>query len=89
MQQMPSSDIHAMGGQPIMAMSVFGWPIDKLPDEVGKRVIEGGRKVCEEVVFHWPVDFLLIHRSPSLAELKVGTSRAMVIKSPYYQIRKS
>ena len=42
------SDIYAMGGKPIMAISIFGWPIDKLPDEVGKRVIEGGRKVCEE-----------------------------------------
>jgi len=42
------SDIYAMGGKPIMAISIFGWPIDKLPEEVGKRVIEGGRKVCEE-----------------------------------------
>ncbi|RLD20372.1 MAG: selenide, water dikinase SelD [Bacteroidetes bacterium] len=42
------SDIYAMGGKPIMAISIFGWPIDKLPDEVGKRVIEGGRKVCDE-----------------------------------------
>jgi len=42
------SDIYAMGGKPIMAISIFGWPIDKLPDEIGKRVIEGGRKVCEE-----------------------------------------
>ena len=42
------SDIYAMGGKPIMAISIFGWPIDKLPDEVGKLVIDGGRKVCEE-----------------------------------------
>jgi selenide,water dikinase len=42
------SDIYAMGGKPIMAISIFGWPLDKLPEEVGKRVIEGGRKVCEE-----------------------------------------
>ena len=42
------SDIYAMGGKPIMAISIFGWPIDKLPEEVGKKVIEGGRKVCEE-----------------------------------------
>ena len=42
------SDIYAMGGKPIMAISIFGWPLDKLPDEVGKRVIEGGRRVCEE-----------------------------------------
>lgn len=42
------SDIYAMGGKPIMAISIFGWPLDKLPVEVGNKVIEGGRKVCEE-----------------------------------------
>ncbi|MCK5105404.1 MAG: selenide, water dikinase SelD, partial [Cyclobacteriaceae bacterium] len=25
------SDIYAMGGEPIMAISILGWPIDKLP----------------------------------------------------------
>lgn len=40
------SDVYAMGGKPIMAIAIFGWPIDKLPPEVGQQVIEGGRKVC-------------------------------------------
>ncbi len=42
------SDIYAMGGKPIMAVSIFGWPIDKLSEEVGGEVIAGGRSVCEE-----------------------------------------
>jgi len=42
------SDIYAMGGKPLMAISIFGWPLDKLPVEVGNKVIEGGKKVCEE-----------------------------------------
>ncbi len=42
------SDIYAMGGKPIMAIAIFGWPLDKLPAEVGKLVIEGGRQVCKE-----------------------------------------
>lgn len=42
------SDIYAMGGTPIMAISIFGWPIDKLPAKVGKKVIEGGMAVCNE-----------------------------------------
>lgn len=42
------SDIYAMGGQPIMAIAIFGWPIDKLPPEVGQRVIDGGRSVCRD-----------------------------------------
>jgi len=40
------SDIYAMGGTPIMAIAILGWPIDKLSPEVANRVIEGGRSVC-------------------------------------------
>ena len=40
------SDIYAMGGSPIMAIAIFGWPLDKLPPDVGQQVIEGGRSVC-------------------------------------------
>jgi selenide,water dikinase len=42
------SDIYAMGGKPLMAISIFGWPIDKLSAEVAREVIEGGRAVCED-----------------------------------------
>jgi len=42
------SDIYAMGGKPLMAISIFGWPINVLPPEVGAKVIEGGRAVCED-----------------------------------------
>jgi selenide,water dikinase len=42
------SDIYAMGGNPIMAIAVFGWPVDKLPLEVGRLVIDGGRQVCQD-----------------------------------------
>ncbi|SMM99730.1 Selenide,water dikinase [uncultured Candidatus Thioglobus sp.] len=42
------SDIYAMGGTPLMAIAIFGWPLDKLPAEVGRQVIEGGRSVCQE-----------------------------------------
>ena len=42
------SDIYAMGGSPLMAISIFGWPIDTLSAEVGRAVIDGGRAICEE-----------------------------------------
>lgn len=42
------SDIYAMGGRPLMAISIFGWPIDKLSAEVAREVIDGGRAVCED-----------------------------------------
>ncbi len=41
------SDVYAMGGKPLVAISIFGWPIDKLPPEVGREVIRGGQDVCK------------------------------------------
>jgi len=42
------SDVYAMGGQPVLAIAILGWPIDKLSPEVARRVIEGSRAVCAE-----------------------------------------
>src|SRR5258706_11894116 len=42
------SDVYAMGGEPLMAIAILGWPIDKIPPEVAKKVLEGSRKVCAE-----------------------------------------
>ncbi len=42
------SDIYAMGGKPLMAISIFGWPIDKLSADVAREVIDGGRFICED-----------------------------------------
>ncbi|WP_369973507.1 selenide, water dikinase SelD [Photorhabdus sp. CRCIA-P01] len=42
------SDIYAMGGKPIMAIAILGWPIDKLAPEMARKVIEGGRAACKE-----------------------------------------
>lgn len=42
------SDIYAMGAQPLMAISIFGWPIDKLDAQTAGDVIEGGRAACKE-----------------------------------------
>ena len=40
------SDIYAMGGKPLMAIAVLGWPPDKLPPRVAACVLEGGRAGC-------------------------------------------
>ena len=42
------SDIYAMGGEPLLAIAIFGWPLDKLPPEVGQQVIDGGRIACRD-----------------------------------------
>jgi selenide,water dikinase len=42
------SDVYAMGGKPLMAVAILGWPVEKLPAELAQRVLDGGRKICEE-----------------------------------------
>jgi len=42
------SDIYAMGGKPLMAIAILGWPIDKIAPEVAAQVMEGGRKACTD-----------------------------------------
>lgn len=41
------SDIYAMGGSPLMAIAILGWPVNVLPPEVAREVIRGGRTACE------------------------------------------
>lgn len=42
------SDVYAMGGRPLLAIAILGWPIDKLGPEVAQQVLEGGRAACRE-----------------------------------------
>ena len=42
------SDIYAMGGRPIMALAILGMPIDKLPPEMIREILDGGRSICAE-----------------------------------------
>src|SRR5436190_3338156 len=42
------SDVYAMGGKPLMAIAILGWPVEKLSSEIAQRVIEGGRTICAE-----------------------------------------
>lgn len=40
------SDVYAMGGKPVMAIAILGWPINVLPPQVAQQVVEGGRQAC-------------------------------------------
>ncbi|NVK40640.1 MAG: selenide, water dikinase SelD [Oceanospirillaceae bacterium] len=42
------SDIYAMGGKPLMAIAILGWPVNVLPPEVAQQVVDGGRRACAD-----------------------------------------
>ncbi|WP_168582315.1 selenide, water dikinase SelD [Gephyromycinifex aptenodytis] len=42
------SDIYAMGGRPVAAINLVGWPVELLPDEVLTEVLRGGLAVGRE-----------------------------------------
>lgn len=42
------SDVYAMGGKPIVAIAILGWPINVLSPAIAQKVIEGSRSICKE-----------------------------------------
>ena len=42
------SDVYAMGGKPLLAIAILGWPVDKLPAELAGKVLEGAQQICKE-----------------------------------------
>ena len=42
------SDVYAMGGKPLMAVAILGWPVEKLPASLAQQVLEGARRICNQ-----------------------------------------
>jgi selenide,water dikinase len=42
------SDVYAMGGKPVLALAILGWPVEKLPADLAARVLDGAREVCAQ-----------------------------------------
>ena len=42
------SDVYAMGGRPIMAIAILGWPVGTLAAEIARRVLDGARHSCDD-----------------------------------------
>ncbi|NQZ87892.1 MAG: selenide, water dikinase SelD [Saccharospirillaceae bacterium] len=42
------SDVYAMGGKPLMAIAILGWPVNILAPEVAQQVLDGARAICAE-----------------------------------------
>jgi selenide,water dikinase len=46
------SDVYAMGGRPVVAVNLLGWPRDVLPFELAARTLSGGLDVCNAAGCH-------------------------------------
>lgn len=42
------SDVYAMGGTPLMAIAILGWPIEKINPEIAAEIIAGAKALCSE-----------------------------------------
>ncbi|MGC9152010.1 MAG: selenide, water dikinase SelD [Microbacter sp.] len=47
------NDVYAMGGAPLMAIAILGWPLDKLSSSLAQQVVQGAKSVCE--MLHIPL----------------------------------
>ncbi|WP_448613528.1 selenide, water dikinase SelD [Modestobacter sp. URMC 112] len=46
------SDVYAMGGTPVVAVNLLGWPRDRLPAELAAEVLRGGLDVAHAAGCH-------------------------------------
>lgn len=42
------SDVYAMGGKPVFANAMLGWPVDDLPLELAQQVMQGAIDMCNQ-----------------------------------------
>ncbi len=43
------SDVYAMGGKPLMAVAILGWPVEKIPVAEAQRVLQGATEICKKI----------------------------------------
>ena len=55
------SDVYAMGGRPMMALVILGWPVNTLAADVACKVLRGGCDACRDAGM--PLVTVLRHRS--------------------------
>jgi len=46
------SDVYAMGGRPLVAVNLLGWPRDRLPMDIAGEVLRGGLDVAHKAGCH-------------------------------------
>src|SRR5689334_4358272 len=67
------SDVYAMGGRPIFALALVGMPINVLPVDTIRRVLEGGEAVCKAAGIPMPAGTASTRSNPSTGWLRLAS----------------
>jgi selenide,water dikinase len=70
------SDIYAMGGRPILAVNLLGWPRDVLPIELAQEVLRGGHDIARSASCHLAGGHSIDDPEPKFGLAVTGVARA-------------
>jgi len=75
------SDVFAMGGTPIMANALLGWPTDKLAPEIANLVLKGAIEICQSVKIPLAGGHSIKIQEPVFGLSVTGTCKAFQLKT--------
>jgi len=70
------SDVYAMGGSPVVALNLLGWPRDTLPFELAREVLRGGLDVARAAQCHLAGGHSIDDPEPKYGLAVTGLARA-------------
>ncbi|WP_026197699.1 selenide, water dikinase SelD [Sciscionella marina] len=70
------SDVYAMGGRPVLAVNLLGWPRERLPTELLTEVLRGGATVASTAACHLAGGHSIDDPEPKYGLAVTGTGSA-------------
>lgn len=75
------SDIYAMGGSPVMANAIVGFPVDEVSTEVLQETMRGGTDICQEVGIPLSGGHSIVNPQPIFGLAAIGRIHPARIKT--------
>ncbi len=74
------SDVYAMGGEPMMALAILGWPIEQLGAALASEVINGAQEICAEAGIPLAGGHSIASKEPIFGLAVTGKTKAENLK---------